>query len=323
MEATENTEAYTYFLQGRELLREQTEASLKQAIALFEKAMELDAGFARAYVGQAECHQFLGDKGSEPSDVSVTTVRRLLERALNLDPNSPEVHSMLSNLLFSEDDVVGSEAEARRALELNPNLPDPYWNLSELAAAKGESEEMVRQIEAAYRLDPIRPDFINRVGLAYLNTGREQDALEFWKKTGQLAPAFAYRGMTEYYIAKGDLEKAKELLAKLEKLDPTTPRVTWMGGVIAAMEGDREKALLAVRKIEDAKMGPVGFNFIAYVYHALGDLDAYFEYMNKALEAHAITASTVMYSPLFAKARADPRYLELVEKFRKQCGLIK
>jgi adenylate cyclase len=320
---TENTEAYICFLRGRELLREQTEASLKQAIALFEKAIELDPRFARAYVGVAECHQFLGDKGSEPLDISVSTVRRLLERALNVDPNSPEVHSMLSNMLFTEDDAVGSEAEARRALELNPNLPDPHWTLSELAALKGDPGEMVRQIEAAYRLDPIRPDFINRVGVAYFYTGREQEALEFWKKTEQLAPAFAYRGMTEYYLAKGNVEKAKELLAKLEKLDPTNPRVAWMGGAIAAMEGDRERALLAVRKIEDAKMGPVGFNFIAYVYHALGDLDSYFEYLNKALETHAQVPSALMYSPLLAKARTDPRHLELVEKLRKQCGLTK
>jgi TolB-like protein/Flp pilus assembly protein TadD len=320
---TENTEAYTCFLRGRELLREQTEASLRQGIALFEKAIELDSKFARAYVGEAECHQLLSDKGSEPVGISVTTVRRLLGRALNLDPNLPEAHSALSNVLFNEDDVVGSEAEARRALELNPNLPEPYWNLSELAAVKGDPAEMVRQIEAAYRLDPIRPDFIYRVGLAYFQTGREQEALEFWKKTEQLAPAFAYRGMTEYYLAKGDLEKAKELLAKLEKIDPANPRVTWMGGVIAAMEGDRERALLAVRKIEDAKMGPVGFNFIAYVYHALGDLDSYFGYLNRAVEAHAGVATTMRYSPLFAKARADPRYLELVEKLRKQCGLTK
>jgi TolB-like protein/Tfp pilus assembly protein PilF len=320
---TENTEAYTCFLRGRELLREQTEASLRQAIALFEKAIDLDPKFARAYVGEAECHQLLSDKGSEPVSISITTVRRLLGRALNLDPNLPEAHSALSNVLFNEDDVVGSEAEARRALELNPNLPDPYWNLSELAAVKGDPEGMVRQIEAAYRLDPIRPDFINRVGVAYFYTGREQEALEFWKKSEQLAPAFAYRGMTEYYLVKGDLEKAKELLAKMEKLDPTSPRVTWMGGVIAAMEGDREKALLAIKKIEDAKMGPVGFNFIAYVYHALGDLDSYFEYMNKALETHAQVASALMYSPLLAKARTDPRHLELVEKLRKQCGLTK
>jgi len=31
----------------------------------------------------------------------------------------------------------------------------------------------------------------------------------------------------------------------------------------------------------------------------------------------------VMYSPIFAKARADPRYLELVERIRKQTGVTK
>jgi TolB-like protein/Tfp pilus assembly protein PilF len=319
---TENTEAYTYFLRGRELLREQTDASLKQAIALFEKAIELDPNFARAYVGEAECHQFLADRGNEPSDLSVTIVRRL-GRALNLEPNLPEAHAALAVVFFNEDNVIGSEAEVKRALELNPSLPDPCWLMFELAAIKGEPVEMVRQIEAAYRLDPIRPDFILRFGLAYLYTGREQEALEFWKKNEQLAPALANTGMTMYYLAKGNLEKAKELHAKAEQLDPTNPRVTWMGGAIAAMEGDRERAHLTIKKMENAQMGPVGFNFIAYVYHALGNLDAFFEYLNKAVEGHALIPTTLMYSPLFAKARNDPRYRELVEKLRKQCGLTK
>jgi adenylate cyclase len=320
---TENTEAYTCFLRGRELFREGTEASLRQAVSLFEKAIELDPSFARAYVGVAECHQSLATAGYEPFDVSYSIVKPLLQRAIDLDPDLPEAHAALSEMFFNMDKAPESEAEAGRALELNPSLPDAYSMLSELAALKGDAAEMVRQNEAAYRLDPIRPRFIALLGTAYLYVEREREALEFWKKTEQLAPVGTYRGMTEYYLTKGNLEKAKEFHAKAEKLDPNDPRPIWVGGVIAAMEGDREKALLAVRKIEDAKTGPVGFNFIAYVYHALGDLDSYFEYMNKALEAHAIVASAVMYSPLLAKTRADPRYLELVEKLRRQCGLTK
>ena len=319
---TENIEAYTYFLRGRELFREETEASLRQAISLFEKAIELDSRFARAYVGVAECHQWLAS-GYEPFDVSLSIVKSSLERAIDLDPNLPGAHASLSEMFFNEDDMPGMETEARRALDLNPSLPEPYSMLSELAALKGDPGEMVRQNEAAYRLDPIRPRFILNVGSAYLWTGREEEALEHWKKTEQLAPVSTYRGMIEYYLIKGDLEKAREFHAKAEKLEPTNPRVTWLGGVIAAMEGDREKALLAVKKIEDAKMGPISFNYIGYVYHALGDLDSYFEYMNKALEAHTLTPSRMMYSPLLAKARADPRYLELMEKIRRQLGLKK
>jgi adenylate cyclase len=320
---TENMEAYSNFLRGREMLREETQASLRQAMALFEKAIELDPGFARAYVGEAECHQRLADFGGEPRDISITTVRRLLEHAINLDSNLPEAHASLAVMLFNEDDALGSEAEARKALELNPSLPDTYWILFELAALKGEPDEMVRQMESAYRLDPIRPDFIYRVGIAYLYTGREQEALEFWQKHERLAPAFAYKGMTEYYIIKGNLERAEEFNAKLEKLDPTNPRATWVGGVLAAMKGDMERALLVVKKIEDTKMGPVGFNFIGYIYYGLGDLDSFFECINKGLEGRALIASTLMYSPLFAKTRSDPRYQELLERLRKQCGLTK
>ena len=320
---TENTEAYSCFLRGRELFREETEASVRQAISLFEKAIELDPRFARAYVGVAECHQWLANYGYEPSDISDSVVKTSLERAIDLDPNLPEAHASLSEMFFNEDDMPRMEAEARRALELNPSLPDPHSMLSELAALKGDPAEMVRQTETAYRLDPIRPRFIHNVGTAYLWTGREEEALELWKKTEQLAPAYTYRGMMEYYLTKGDLEKAKEFHARAEKLEPTNPRITGMGGVIAAVEGDRDKALLTIKKIEDAKMGPVGFNYVGYVYHALGDLNSFFEYMNKALEAHALISSTLIYSPLLARARVDPRYLELMEKIRRQLGLTK
>jgi adenylate cyclase len=320
---TGNPEAYVYYLQGKELYREGAESSFKQAIGFFEKATELDPNFAKAYVGMADCHTSLADGGYESPDVSIATVRRLLERAINLDPNLAEAHAALANLYFSEDNLPRSEAEARIALELDPNLPATYAMLSELAGLKGDQGEMLRQIEMAYRLDPIRPRFIWLVGTAYLWTGREQEALELWKKTEELAPAYVFRGMTEHHLLKGDLEKAKEFYAKAERLDPTNSRLIWMSGVIAAMEGDRERAMLVIKKIEDAQRGPVGFNFIGYIYHALGDFDSFFECMNKALRRHATIPSTLMYSPLLAKARSDPRYMELVERLRKQCGLAK
>jgi adenylate cyclase len=320
---TENIEAYTCFLQGRELYREETETSFRQAIGFFEKAIELDPKFARAYVGLADCHLSLAESGFDSYGVSLSSAKTSLERAINLDPDLPEAHAALSGLLFDLDDMPGAEVEARRALELNPSLPDLYRTMWELAALKGEGGEMVKQMETAYRLDPVRPHFIWLLGTAYLYTGREQEALEHWKKTEQLAPASAYSGMTEYYLIKGDLEKAREFHAKTEKLEPSRPRIISLGGVIAALEGDRDGALLALRKIEDAKMGPIGLNFIGYIYHALGDFDSFFEYMNKALEAHALVPLFLMHSPLFAKARADPRYPALMERVRKQLGLTK
>jgi TolB-like protein len=320
---TDNMEAYNSFLRGRELFREGSEPSLRQALKLFENAVELDPSYARAHVGVAECHQWLANGGYEPRDAMLPAVKASLKRALELDPDLAEAHASLALLDFFEDDVPGTEAEARRALELNPSLPEAYSTLFEVASIKGESEEMVRDIEAAYRLDPITPSYIFLLGQAYFNAGKEKEALEHWRKTEHLAPAPTYSALTYYFLLKGDIGKAKELHAKVEKLRPTNPWITYMGGFIDATAGDREKALQAIKKIEERKMGPVGYNYVAYVYHALGDMDRYFENMNRAADEHTMFANFVMYSPLLAKAREDPRYRELVEKLRRMSGLVK
>ena len=320
---TENTEAYSNFLRGRELYREGSVPSLRQALKLFERAVELDPSFARAQVGLAECHQYLATVGYEPPDVMLPAVKASLKLALELDPDLAEAHASLAVLHLNEDDLPATEMEARRALELNPSLPEAYRQLHEVAGIKGEPEEMVRDMETAYRLDPITPNYIFLLGYAYFNTGREHEALEHWRKTEHLAPSATYQSMTDYYLSKGDIGKARELHAKYEKLRPDSPRGTYMGGFIDAMAGDREKALQAIRKIEEAKMGPVAYNYVAYVYHALGDMDRCFENLNRALEEHVIFAMFVMYSPLLARAREDTRYKELVEKLRRMNGLAK
>jgi len=109
--------------------------------------------------------------------------------------------------------------------------------------------------------------------------------------------------------------------AKFEKLRPTSPWVIYMGGFIDAVAGNREKALEAIKRIEERKMGAVTYNQVALVYYALGDMDSYFESQNRALEGHTLAAAEVMYSPLLAKSRYDPRYEELVKKLRAQNGL--
>jgi adenylate cyclase len=306
---TKSTEAYDDFLRGVELYRKESEASVRKAVDLFAEAIKLDSSFARAYVGLANCDLWLAELGLEPREVSLSRAQSLLQSALELDRDLPEAHASLSELFMNEGGAEQQAAsEAGRAVELNPSLPDPYYLLSEQAGSRGEADEMVRLIEKAYRLDPLRPLFISLLGQEYFWTGREQEALVHWKKTEHLAPQGTYQAMAVYYLSKLNFEKAKEYHAKVERLDPKRPWVTWMAGCISALEGDMERARLTIRKIEDSNMGPIGFNYIAFVYHALGDLDSYFDYINRALQAGSLIGSVIMFSPLLARARSDPRY---------------
>jgi TolB-like protein/Tfp pilus assembly protein PilF len=315
--ATENTEAYTCFLRGRELAREETEPSLRQAVGLFEKAVGLDPSFARAYLGLADCFLTLASETYEPYEKSVPKAELSVKKALELDPELAEAAEALAQIHFLEDDMVASETEARRAIELNPSLPDAYRILSNVAFLKGDGDEGVRLWEAAYHLDPARPRYVERLGLFYFYMGRESEALQFWEKTAQLAPAGTYRNMTEYHMFKGNHEKAKEFFSMAEKLEPTNSWVGWMKGFIAAQTGDRNTALEAIRNIEENWSGSLDLNGIAFIHYALGDLDSYFTYMNRAIDQHVLQHVYLLYCPLFAKGRNDPRYQGLLDKIKE------
>ena len=314
---TENTDAYTCFLRGRDLVRMGTEPSLRQAVGLFEKAKELDPSFAKAYWGLADCFFELANGAYESYEKSIPKAELSVKKALELDSELPEAVATLAHIHFLEDDIVASETEARRAVGLNPSLAEAYRILANVALLKGDGDEGLRLFEAAYHLDPVRPRYIERLGGFYFYLGRESEALQFWDKTAQLAPAGTYRNMTEYYMFKGNYEKAKELFSVAEKLEPTDSWAAWMRGFIAAQTGDRNTALEAIRKIEENWSGSIDLNGIGFIHYALGDLDSYFTYMNRATDQHLIQYAYLMYCPLFAKGRTDPRYQDLLGKLKK------
>ena len=314
---TESTEAYTCYLRGRELLRERTEPSLRQAVEYFEKATMIDSSFARAYVGVGECIWGLVNDGYESYEKSTPKAELSVMKALHLDPDLAEAHAILAYIGFLEDNVRQGEEEAKRAIKLNPSLADAYWALANVAFLKQDTIEGMTALETCYGLDPIKPQVLEWMGLFYFYLGREDDALRHWEKTARLAPAATCRAMTEYYIHKGEVEKAREQFSKAEMLEPTNNWVRWMRGFIAALQGNKEGALRAIKEIEEKWMGASNLNDIAFVHYALGDLDSYFTYIDKATEQHVMRYRYVIYNPLFAKTREDPRYQALMDKLRK------
>jgi adenylate cyclase len=313
---TENTEAYTLYLRGRELIRERTESSLRQALGVLERAITLDPTFAKAHAAVATCYVELVTDNYEPYEQAMPKAEISVRRALHLDSELAEAHVTLARVQFQEDNVKECEAEARRAIELNPSLAEAHFVLSNVYLTRGEKEEGISAAENCYKLDPVLPRYAERLGQFYFYLGMEDKALQHWEKTVLVAPAGTYRAMTEYYLYKGDFEKAKEFHAKVERLDPTHRWATWMRGFIAGYTGDKKGALDVIQEIEKKWLGATNLNDIAFIYHAVGDLDSYFTYANMALEQHTIRYAYVMYCPLLAKSRNDPRYKMLLDKLR-------
>ena len=315
--ATENTEAYTCYLKGRDLVREGTEPSLRRGVGLFERAVELDPAFARAHEGLAECWMTLGNDGYEPWEHAAPKAELAVRRALDLDPELAESHATLAYVHFLEDRIISCELEAKKALELNPSISEGHRELAFIALLRGDGPGGIAELETAWRLDPLRAFYIERLGQLYFYLGRLDDAQRFWEKTAQFAPAATHRALTEFYLFKEDFSRAKEHYALAASLEPNHSWVSWMKGFIAARTGDREGALQAIKKIEREWKSADSLNQVGFIHYALGDLDSYFAYIIKAVDQHLMRFFYVIYCPLFAGSRSDARYQVVLEKLAK------
>jgi len=311
---TGDIQAYTYFLQGQALMYERAEEPLRQSLRFFEQALERDPSFSRAYAGTARCYIALGNAGFIPFAEGIERGRAAAEKACSISPDLAEAHAELAALSYMAcDPVEVMEKEVRRALELNPNLAEAYVTLGLIDELKGDRRAWVSHCETAYRLDPLSPRAIRFLGEAYFLSGRGEVALEHWKRTLHLDQFDSYRGMTDYYIAKGDLEKAGPMVKELERLDPTNPYTYLSRGQLAALTGDKATATeMIAKRVATHEKGWVEAGYAGYIYLALGDVDRFFECMFTAAKDHTLDTRTLMYSPLFAEVRKDPRFEQLL-----------
>ena len=318
---TRDLEAYTLFLQGRQLLLEKgSEATIRSALTLFEQAVARDPSFARARVGVAEAEEWLSSEGVAPYLESVARSRRELEKALELDPMLAEAHSVLGGLLLGVDDVVGSEREARRAMELSPSLADPYRWLAQIAAGNGRLDESIRLLQAAHQIDPVDVNILAFLARSYFYGGRTAEALTQWERNKPLIPFRTHAQMAEYHLSRQEDDLAEEDLREMERL--RRPDNIWtelFRGILAIRRGDPDTARAVIARLEKrAETGELTSFYAGFIYLALGDTDRFMTIMEESFQIHQLPLLELLYSPLSHSIRKDPRMVELL---RRQAAL--
>jgi len=113
------TSAYSWFLKGCRLDGDQEK--LDQALASYQKALDLDPGLAAAHTNLGNLYYRLGEHSE---------ALRCYEDACALDPDQPEARYNLANILEDEGDLDLAIAEYRRVLVLAPDFKDAHFNLA-------------------------------------------------------------------------------------------------------------------------------------------------------------------------------------------------
>jgi len=131
--------AYEYYLRGRQHLPRLTRPHLETSGEMFERAIELDAGYGPAWAGLAMVHATLYEWYGATED-DLVTAERASQRALELAPGLAEAHVARGCALSLSRRYAEAAREFEDAIRLNPNLFDAYYYFARTSFACGEIE---------------------------------------------------------------------------------------------------------------------------------------------------------------------------------------
>jgi adenylate cyclase len=153
---TTDVTAYDHVLLGNEHWKRMWIERGDEARVHFQKAIEIDPHYARAYAAIAWTHNndmFLG-VGTEHS---LEAALENIEIALSLDDNDSWFHAVHGQILFQLGRDQEAEAAFRRALALNPNDADAKALMANTLVYLGRWKDALLLINDAMRLNPFPP----------------------------------------------------------------------------------------------------------------------------------------------------------------------
>ena len=189
---TANIEAFNHYLQGRYQWNKRTEQGVRAGVGHFQEAIRLDASYARAYSGLADCHLMLGMSAAEAPENCMPLARQAALRALEIDDRLGEAHTSLAAVMANFDwERAGAEREFHRALGLDQSYATlHHWFGLFLLAPQGQLAEAVDEVEWAMQLDPISLPINADLALLHVWRGHCDSAIRQCKKVLELDPNY-------------------------------------------------------------------------------------------------------------------------------------
>jgi TolB-like protein/tetratricopeptide (TPR) repeat protein len=311
-----NPEAYNLYLQGRFAFGQESVPSRKQAIGLFQQAIQKDPGYAKAYAGLALAYASLGRFYEEPNIVMPRS-REAALKAISLDDTLSEAHTALATVRLQYDwDWQGAENEIKRAIQLNRSSADAHDLYSAYHTALGDSDAALAEIRLAREVDPLSLRYADRflyVLVFFKDYDRaiaEADAI--LRDHSDFVMAYAWKAMA--LTMKGDFPAALAAQKRAVAIDPNSGMIVFLG-VVQATAGNKAEALQLVRQVEAAEKRQYVCNYeIAQVYTALGDRDKAFQWLKTGVNQQCDCMIWLNGEPWMQSLRADPRYLDLLNR---------
>jgi adenylate cyclase len=248
---TENMQAYEYYLRGRQVQHQMRRSALQYARRMFDRAIEIDPNFARAYAGIADCCSFVYMywDGSNANLEGADTSSR---KALELDPESAEAHTSRALALTLRRSYQQAREEFEGALRLNPMLYEAHYFYGRACLTEGKFNEAVSHFRDAWRVRPEDYQAICLSAQALVKLGRREEALDATRQGLKVADAHLELNPDDaraWYLSAGALMRLGQPKQALERarralaIDPEDAAVLYNVACVHALAGSSEQAL--------------------------------------------------------------------------------
>jgi TolB-like protein len=188
--SSEHLDAWSLYHLALQRVFRFTRSDNEAACALFEQAITLDPGFARAHAGlsfamfQNAFMHYVVD-----TDREAIAARRSAERAIELDEADPFANLVFGRALWLRGDIGGSIPWIDRALTLNPNYAQGAYAHAFADALLCHGAEGRRHAERAMALSPIDPMYYAMMGARALSHAVRGETAEAADWSGRAARA--------------------------------------------------------------------------------------------------------------------------------------
>ena len=311
---TVDPRAHQEYLLGRYLLWKFIEEDRLRAIEHFHRAISIAPDYAAPYAGLAHAWWMRGVLGPLSFKEVAAPARDAAREALARDDRLAEAYAAQAYVQGIFDwDWTGAEATIEHAVQLEPNSMDAHYVYAILLMAMGRLSEAVAQIEHAAHLDPLSAHVQSTFGRILYRARRFDEARERLNRAIELEPrnGVSYARLADVYALIGRYDEALRLYEQ--------------AGVLAADLTPGYRARIArtyarmgrgsdARRLLPGLQGAAGG--AAVVHAALGEHDAAFTLLFRAVDEREDWFPFIKADPDFDALHADPRWNDLLQRMR-------
>ena len=314
---TENTYAHTSYLRARYYWNNRSEEGLKTAIRYFEEAIDKDPGYTLALVGLADAYSVSALFGYIRPKTAFPAARELAMRALRADEGSAEAHASLGEILMHYSyDWKAAAGELERALQINPNYPIVHTWKSSYHAALGQMEEAMAESERAVELDPFAVVAMNESAKNLYYARRYEDATKQFARSIEVEPnsAYLHKGLAETYVQTSKFEDAVSEVESALALSRRGAYFLDAAAAVYALAKKHVKARQVLAELEAlAESSFVPFYGRAAAYATLGNKEKALRLLEMAYDERSWLI-WLNVDPMFDSLKNEKGFYSLVRK---------